>query len=167
MPERPRRVVLEKAEEKQDRTGRLAIGAILGVVAGIMIGIYALPPILRGFYGETTVEANTTYEGDGRTIRVVGWEVIAEDPFDVRVTVDIRSNKSWDISLADWTLEVEGIKEWQRAASAESNGQPGHAIPLAEDVRLSLQFLVEGSGTEIPTMEALHLANPRLKFLFR
>jgi hypothetical protein len=166
VPDQPRRVVLEKAETKQDRTGCLAIGAILGVVVGIMVGIYALPPILRGIYGETTVEANTSYEGDGRSIRVVGWEIIAADPFDVRVTVDIRSNKSWDISLDDWTLEVEGIGDWQKAASATTNGEPGHTIPLGENVRLTLQFLVEGAGPELPMIEALHLANPRLKFLF-
>ncbi len=165
MTEQPKRVVLEKQEEKQDRTGCLAIGAILGVVVGIMVGMYALPPILRGIYGETTVDANAPFEGDGRSIRVVGWEILAADPFDVRVTMDIRSNKTWDVSLDDWTLEVEGIDDWLKPASATSNGEPGHQIPLGEDVRLSLQFLVESSGAEPPTLEALHLANPRLKFL--
>lgn len=158
--------MLEKPEEKQDRTGCLAVGAILGIVVGIMVGMYALPPILKGIYGEKEVEVNSAYEGDGRTIRVVGWEILATDPLDVRVTVDIRSNKTWDVSLDDWTLEVEGIEDWQKAVSATSNGEPGHNIPLARDVRLSLQFLVEHSSAEPPTFEALHLANPRLKFLF-
>ena len=166
MSESPRRVVIEKPDEKQDRTGCLAVGAILGIVVGIMVGMYALPPILKDIYGESTVEANTTFEGDGRSIRVVGWEILSTDPLDVRVTVDIRSNKTWDVSLDDWTLEVEGIDDWQKATAATSNGDPGHNIPLARDVRLSLQFLVEHSGSEPPTFEALHLANPRLKFLF-
>ena len=65
--ESPRRVVIEKPDEKQDRTGCLAVGAILGIVVGIMVGMYALPPILKDIYGESTVEANTTFEGDGRS----------------------------------------------------------------------------------------------------
>lgn len=166
-PQQPRRVVLEKPDEKQDRTGCLAVGAILGIVAGIMIGMYALPPILKGIYGEKEVAAGLRYEGDARTFQVVSTEVIPDEdggPSRVIVLMDVRSNRSWDATLADWTLEVEHLEDWQRAVSATSNGEPGFIVPLAKDVHLELIFEVEPPIEGDMVLEAIHLANPRLRF---
>lgn len=166
MSETPRRVVLEKPEDKQDRTGCLAVGAILGIVVGIMVGMYALPPILKSIYGEKEVAAGLAWEGDGRSFEVVSTEVLpaSGDTHLVLVTLNIRSNKTWDATLDDWTLEVEHLDDWQQAASATSNGVPGFDVPLARDVLVVLAFDIEPPESDEFVIEALHLANPRLRF---
>ncbi len=176
MTQPPARRRLEQPQvDRERRTGCLVTGAVLGVLAGIMIGLYALPPILRNIYGETKVAAGETYRGDGRVVRVES-AGRASDPLgepspgmrreDLFIELTIRSSKTWELSLADFTIEVEGVKDWIRAAEATTNGEPGLDVPLAEEVRVQLHFVVEvptGSSASL-LAEALHLANPRVRF---
>lgn len=171
-----RRVLLEQpSPDKQGRAGCIAAGAVIGVLVGIMVGLYALPPILRSIYGETKVAAGETFEGDGRviTVEAVG---IASEPLgeaspgmqrsDVAIRLRITNNKTWDATLADWTLEVAGIENWLPAASAATDGEPGFAPPLGKTSTVELRFVVERpeSDTRPLRLEALHLANPRVRF---
>ena len=85
---------------------------------------------------------------------------------DVFVELTIRSNKTWDVELASFTLEVAGIEDWIKPAGATTGGQPGLTIPLAEEVRVQFHFIVEvPEGDDASLLaEALHLANPRVRF---
>lgn len=171
-----RRVVLEQpSPDRQGRTGCIAAGAIIGVLVGIMVGLYALPPILRSIYGEKKVAAGETYEGDGRRIAVEAIGVRSEpldtpspgmQRHDVFIALAITSNKTWDATLANWTLEVRGIENWLPAASASTDGQPGFDPPLGRATRVELHFIVERPAAETRPLEleALHLANPRVRF---
>ncbi len=176
MTQQPARRRLEQPSvEKERRTGCLVTGAVLGVLVGIMVGLYALPPILRNIYGETKVAAGETYRGDARVIRVES-AGRASDPLgepspgmrreDFFVELTIRSSKTWELVLTDFTIEVEGVKDWIKAAEATTNGEPGLNIPLAEEVRVQLHFVVEVPADSGATLlaEALHLANPRVRF---
>lgn len=176
-PSQPgRRVVLKTpSPDRQGRTGCIAAGAVVGVLVGLMVGLYALPPILKSIYGEKKVAAGEVFEGDGRIIAVeaVG---IASEPLgepspgmqraDVALRLRITNNKTWDATLADWTLEIAGIENWIPAASATTDGQPGFAPPLGQTSTVELRFVVERPAGETAPLrlEALHLANPRVRF---
>lgn len=171
-----RRLVLQNpSPDRQGRTGCIAAGAIIGVLAGLMIGLYALPPILKSIYGEAKVAAGQTFEGDGRIIAVeaVG---IASEPLgqpspgmqrhDVSLRLRITNNKTWDATLASWTLEVDGIQEWIPATEATTNGSPCFDPPLGQTSTVQLHFVVERpADVDAPLrLEALHLATPRVRF---
>ncbi len=171
-----RRILLQQpSPDRQGRAGCITAGAIIGILAGIMVGLYVLPPVLRSIYGETRVAAGETYQGDGRTITVeaIG---IASEPLgepspgmqrrDVSIRLRIANNKTWDATLADWTLEVAGIENWLPAAAATTNGQPGFTPPLGQVSIVELAFVVERPATDAADLrlEALHLANPRVRF---
>jgi len=170
-----RRRLEQPSAEHERRTGCIVSGAVIGVLVGLMVGLYALPPILKGIYGETKVAAGETYTGDARVIRVES-AGRASDPLgnpspgmrreDVFVELTIRSNKTWDVELASFTLEVAGIEDWITPAGATTGGQPGLTIPLAEEVRVQFHFIVEvPEGDDASLLaEALHLANPRVRF---
>jgi hypothetical protein len=171
----PRRRLEQASPEKERRTGCLVTGAVLGVLVGIMVGIYALPPILRNIYGETKVAADEFYRGDARIIRVTSAGRASEplgDPSpgtrreDFFVELTVRSNKTWAIVVTDFTLELEGVKDWIKAAEATTNGEPGLNIPLGEEVTVQLHFIVEVPTASSVSLaaEALHLANPRVRF---
>jgi hypothetical protein len=171
----PRRRLEQPSAEKERRTGCLVTGAILGVLVGIMVGLYALPPILRDIYGETKVAADEFYRGDARLIRVDS-AGRASDPLgdpspgmrreDFFVELTVRSNKTWSLVVTDFTLELEGVEDWVKASEATTNGQAGLVIPLAEEVKVQLHFVVEVPRESTATLlaEALHLANPRVRF---
>lgn len=176
-PEPARRVLLEQpSPDRQGRTGCIAAGAVIGVLVGLMIGLYALPPILRSIYGEEKVAAGNAYEGDGRTIAVQAISIPSEplgEPSpgmvrtDVTVRLTITSSKTWDATLADWTLEVRGIENWLPAAAATTDGQPGFTPSLGRTSTVDLHFVVERplARADSPLeLEALHLANPRVRF---
>lgn len=171
----PRRRLEQPSAEKERRTGCLVTGAVLGVLVGIMVGIYALPPILRSIYGETEVAADEFYRGDARIIRVqsagrasapLGDASPGTRREDFFVQLTIRSNKTWSLVVTDFSLELEGVKDWIKAAEATTDGEPGLNIPLGEEVTVQLHFIVEVPAGSSATLaaEALHLANPRVRF---
>ncbi len=171
----PRRRLEQPSAEKERRTGCLVTGAVLGVLVGIMVGIYALPPILRNIYGETKVAADEFYRGDARIIRVssagrasgpLGEPSPGMRREDYFVELTIRSNKTWSLLVTDFTLELEGVKDWVKAAEATTDGAPGLTIPLGEEVTVQLHFIVEVPRDSTATLlaEALHLADPRVRF---
>jgi hypothetical protein len=171
-----RRVVLETpSPDRQGRTGCIAAGAIIGVLVGLMVGLYALPPILKSIYGEKKVAVGETFEGDGRIIAVEALGIASEplgpstpgmQRHDVSVRLRITNNKTWDATLADWTLEVDGIENWVPAAEATTNGSPGFNPPLGQVSTVELHFVVERPASETSPLRlvALHLATPRVRF---
>lgn len=170
-----RRVLDQPSPEKEGRAGCLTVGAILGVIVGIMVGLYALPPILKGLYGEKRIDAGETYRGDAKVITVteVGrpsaplGEVSSPDlrRDDIFVAVTMASNKTWAPELGDWTIEVEDVEDWIEAVDATTDGAPGLRAPLGEEVVVELHFVVE-RPREAGQLElvALHLAEPRVRF---
>ena len=170
-----RRRLQQPSAEKERRSGCLITGAVLGVLVGIMVGLYALPPILRNIYGETRVAFGEVYRGDGKVISLDS-AVRAPDPVgepspgmrreDFFVDLTIRSNKTWDPLVTDFTIEIEGVKDWIKAASATTNDAPGLFLPLGEEVNVRLHFVVEvpAASTASLAAEAVHLSDPRLRF---
>ena len=164
-----RRRLEQPSEEKARRSGCLVWGAVLGVLGGLMLGIYALPPILKHFYGETTVAADEFYREDGKAIRLIevrrgngedsgftGFQ--PREDYYARVLVVVE--EVWTADRTDFSLEFEGLENWDIA-------EPGDELrfePGAE-TEVELHFVVEiPEDTEGFAAEALHLSDPPVKF---
>ncbi len=157
----PRRRRLEEQEEAGNRSGCLLLGAVLGIIVGIMFALYGLPPILRSIYGEKTVAAGETYEGDGRSIRVVSVERTT-DPDRYRVTLDVTTNKTWDLQPDDFNLEISTAKDWTPALPPGDD--PDTSLDFTLGVERTLLLVFEAPQRVDAKPEKLHLEHPRLKF---
>ncbi|MGE3076716.1 MAG: hypothetical protein AB7N24_21820 [Dehalococcoidia bacterium] len=175
MTQQVRRRIEQPSEEQAKRSGCLIWGGVLGVLVGIMVGVYALPPILRHYYGETKVAADEFYRGDGKAIRISNLgqasEPLGEAAAGMRredyfVTVVVVSEDEWQPKVTDFSLEFDELDQWRQAADATSNGEPFTTVPAATETEIELHFVVEFPPEEADTLtpKALHLSDPRVRF---
>ena len=170
-----RRRLEQPSAEKAKRSGCLVWGAVLGVLVGIMVGIYALPPILKHYYGEEVIAPNETYQNAGKSLRIKAVVPMASDrqpgtgmrveAFEVLVVG--LSDTVWQLDRALFTLEVRELDDWQPAVGL--NGQGGLAeLTFAPGIEYEygIRFEIEYAGAEGDSLtpEALHLSDPRVKF---
>ena len=160
-PGRRRRRLDEPGRDGGNRSGCLMLGAVLGVLVGIMFALYGLPPILRAIYGEETIAAGETYEGDGRVIRVVSVDRVTE-PELYLVTLAITSNKTWDVGRETFQLEISTQDEWIPAMEADGRAETSFDFVLGEPRELLLQFEAPLRVDARPV--ELHVTDPRLAF---
>lgn len=173
-----RRRIEQPSAEKQKRSGCITWGAVLGVLAGIMVGVYVLPPVLRHYYGEKTIHAGETYHSDGKTVRVTSFGSPIDFPAKPRpgnllreyyASLTASSDVAWAPVSADFTLEFEEIDRHQPAEFPEGfsfAGVPAGVGPTS----ILLRFVVELPADDFPetlTPVALHLRNPRVRFELR
>jgi hypothetical protein len=170
-----RRRIEQPTEDQKRRSGCLIWGAVLGVLVGIMVGVYALPPILRHYYGETDVAADEFYEGDGKVIRLASLgqasEPLGEAAAGMRredffATVVVVSEDEWRTKPTDFSLELDELESWRQATEATVDGQPLDAVPARVETEIQLHFVVEfpRDETSTLTLKALHLSDPRVRF---
>jgi hypothetical protein len=172
-PEPVRRRIEQPTEDQQKRSGCLIWGGMLGVLVGIMVGVYALPPILRHYYGEEKVAAGESYRGEGKVIRI-GSIGQASDPlgevaegmrrFDFFVAVVAGSEREWRPKPTDFSLEFKELDDWQLASSGPS--EESLLVPPGGESTLQLHFIVEVRRDDAAqlTPDALHLSNPPVRF---
>lgn len=153
---------------KEGRSGCLITGAVLGIIVGATFAFYGLPPILRHYYGEKTVAAGATYEGDGKVIRVDGVDHTRDESPDdpwgnvVAVTLTLRANKTWAMEAGDWRLQVDGVHDWIAARPPRDVPPEDFGIDLGVERQLVLRFHLPEGAEARPV--ALHLVAPRVKF---
>gem|GEM_PF-1484866 len=167
-----RRRIEQPSAEQAKRSGCLIWGAVLGVLAGIMVGMYALPPILKHYYGEKVVAAGEAYEGGGKQIRIASFTQ-ASDPVgeaapgmrreDFYAVLSVLAEKGWEAKLDQFTLEFKELDDWQEATDVEGGTlrfEPG------QPMEVTIHFAVEYDAEETPSLtpEAVHLSEPRVKF---
>ena len=176
MTEPVRRQIEQPSEEKARRSGCLLLGAILGVIFGIMLGIYALPPILRHYYGEEEVAPYQQVTVDGKTMSLESLTV-PEAPqatpaagmraFEVHASFLVVTEEDWAPTPQLFTVEIEGVSEWQlasRVAIAEDNQDRIVAnMPTTLMVEFSFSLPENDAPVEI-VPEAIHLSEPRIEF---
>jgi hypothetical protein len=145
----------------EGRSGCLMLGALLGVIAGIMVGLYALPPILKSIYGVESVARFDTYSGNGKHIRVLAVQsppTSAVSPDSIVVTLSVAADERWETSAEKWRLELadgerlEGLIVAPEPAVFEA-GVPGQLV---------LRFPLLPGHEPVP--EYLHLGGPRVRF---
>jgi hypothetical protein len=171
-----RRRIEPPSEETRKRNGCLVWGAVLGVLAGIMVGVYVLPPVLRHYYGETHVAVDEFYSGDGKAIRVLSMgqasEPLGEAPAgtqraDFFASISVVSSESWTPSASDFSLQLKELSKWQQAEDASVDGVPLGTIPAGIETTVQLHFVIEVVTESAPsslTPSALHLSRPRVRF---
>lgn len=170
-----RRRIEQPTEEQARRSGCLIWGAVLGVLVGIMAGVYALPPILKHYYGETEVAADEAYRGDGKTVRLLDVTPAREPAGEASAGlsraefyahIEVHSNEPWALKASDFTLEFRELEDWQKATGATVAGQPLVTIIEHHETTIEIHWVVEFPPDQIAslTLEALHLSDPRVRF---
>lgn len=131
MAERVRKRIEQPSEETGKRNTVLVWGAVLGVLAGLMLGVYALPPILRHYYGETKVAADEFYSGEGKLMKVVNIGQVSE-PLgeaaagmrreDYFVSISVVSQETWrpprPSSVSNLPASTTGCRRRRRPSMA-------------------------------------------------
>jgi hypothetical protein len=132
-----------------------------------MVGIYALPPILRHYYGEKVIAPGEVYSGDGKVIRLL--EVRSFERADVGLAflvadIVVTAEADWELKAAHFSLELDGVDDWVGAVAAGEEASSTVSVPAGVETSVSLLFPARVSEGEAPTVEALHLSEPRVKF---
>ncbi|MBA4180483.1 MAG: hypothetical protein C0506_07840 [Anaerolinea sp.] len=165
-----RRIPHESDRPRENRSGCLVWGAVLGVVVGGMFAAYGLKPILRHYYGEQRVAVGQTYEGDAKTIRVAGAGSERPEAFQrpagerddgYYVILEVTTNKTWLPAVTDFAVEFSGIDDWVEADAAFPSTNGTIPFPLAEQRTIFLRFKRPATVGAEP--EYLHIADPRLR----
>ncbi len=166
-----RRRLEQPSAEKAKRSGCLTWGAVLGVLVGIMLGIYALPPILKHYYGEKVVAAGETYEGDDKAIRLVDirvTEIPDSSPGEglsfVVAHIVVRPDAEWEVRRDHFTLELDGVGDWVQAIALGDAADTVLTLPGGVETNLTVLFPGPENESAPLTPEALHLSEPRVKF---
>ncbi len=175
-PTRRRVRIDEPSEDRRRRSGCLVWGAVLGVLAGIMVGVYVLPPVLRHFYGEKHIAADEFYEGGGKLIRLdsvgqtsepLGDPAAGSKRADFFASIVVVSNSGWAPKPTDFSLQFADVDDWKEASEATVQGQPLQAIQPGVETTIQLHFVLELPSERFPDAArafALHLSNPRVRF---
>lgn len=153
----------EPQEDTSGRTGCLTLGAILGIVAGILFVLFGVGPLLDFLFPTETIAVGSTYHDDKLTLKVNEVELLVfpslpeQRGFLVRMAVDARS--SWNLEESRFVLKLEDGREIDGYASHEG-GKLGR-VPQGASV-VELVFV---TGRENPPRpEALHISEPAVKF---
>ena len=165
-----RRIIDPQPEaDTEGRRGCLTAGAILGIIAGVILGFVVLPRVLDAFLAGEEIAAGESYIGDAREIGVLsvvtGIDVVVLDdggtaPGTV-VTLDVTSRKTWEIEPAFFQLELSSGGDWIEAAEpVESLPETSIEFELGESRPLLLQFEHPMNSGE-PVY--LHLSDPSIR----
>lgn len=135
-------------------------GAALGIIVGVIFTFFLLPPLLEMFATATTVPYGEVYEAEARRLQVVSAERV-DDEF--HVELQVRSNRTWDVTIADWELEIST----QSSRIEPLPPQPAIPetsldFPLGEERTLLLRF--PAPFRVDAEMLRLHLSEPWLTF---
>jgi hypothetical protein len=151
-------------------------GGVLGVLVGIMVGIYALPPILKHYYGETVVEAAEPVTRDGKRLSLESFNVTEhlnqtavpfQTDFHVYSSFLVVSEEEWMPGVELFTLEIDGVEKWQAATRVAIPADVQDRILANTPTKLIVEFdisLAEEDAPEAFGPEAIHLSEPRIKF---
>ena len=143
----------------EGRAGCLAWGGVLGVLVGIMVGLYALPPILKSIYGVEQVAAGETFEDGGRSLRVIGVTEIDREPAGaVEVVLAIEVDEAWTLPAGNWSLELATGERIDLVGAPPA----GFVAEAGSPTEFALTF------ARLPGLDAepryLHLSSPRVRF---
>lgn len=156
----PRRRRLNEPDDHGNRTGCLFLGAVLGIIVGIMFALYGLPPILRAIYGEESVAAGETYDKDARVIAV---QSVERTDGTFVVTMAATTNKTWDLQPQGVKLEITTQDEWLELLPLDPLApETSLDFELGQPRALVLRFAAPPRADAVPV--AVHFADPRVRF---
>lgn len=162
-----------KETEPSEPAGRgcLVAGAILGVVAGVVLGLLGLPPLLNALFGGEPVAFDETYEGDGRVISILSLErgpdvlrgLPGGETAGVAIRLSVTARRTWEVEPRFFQLELTSGGRWiDAAAPVEAIPETSLEFVLGQTRELLLQFPVPPGREGEP--KYLHLSDPNIKF---
>jgi hypothetical protein len=173
-----RRIETDTQSESRIGRGCLIWGGVLGIVVGAAFAFYGLKPILKHFYGESTVAAHAAYHGDGKQLAVAGTGASAKpgnvpclptgtDPAEIFcLAFSITSGKDPGFKASDFSLEVTNQHDWIHATSLVGPDVEPPAYSANSPVILSIHFPATIGGDSVDP-EYLHLTSPRVRFAIK
>jgi hypothetical protein len=165
-PARARKPVEQPQPETPGSIRRLYwySGAVLGVLAGVLIAAFVVPPIFDRYFGVADIALGDSYDGNVAELRVTGLDVSYDgsenlDRFEIVLTVD--RSEGWCPSASDFRLELEGNVTLGGATLDPAPGCVAGESEVAEG-RLAVSF--DGRGHAADAMHILHLSDPEVRF---
>lgn len=137
-------------------------GAALGVLAGVLVALFVVPPIFDRYFGVADIALGHEYRADAAIIRVERAGAAAGDPARFEVVLAVRENHSWCPTASDFRLELEG-----RVSIGAPRLEPDTALCAAagtpfQGTTLTLSF--PAGGRDPADLRVLHVADPRVRF---
>ena len=171
-PQRTVRRRLEKPETGEPAgRGCLIVGGILGVVAGVVLGLLGLPPLLNALFSGEPVGFDETYEGNGRVITILSLErgpdvlrgLPGGETAGVAIRLSVTARRTWEVEPRFFQLELTTGGRWVDAAPpVDALPETSLDFPLGESRELLLQFPIPPGREGDP--KYLHLSDPNIKF---
>jgi hypothetical protein len=135
-------------------------GAVLGVVAGVVIALLVVPPIFNHYFGVADIALGHTYRGEGVALRVASAGLAESDPGRFVVVLDVLANEGWCPDPSDFRLELAN-----RLSIGGASLSP--APDACVDGRLeaaALEVSFASGGREPGQLHILHVEHPRVRF---
>jgi len=156
------------------RAGCLALGAILGILAGIMVALYALPPILNAIYGEKVIKPGDTGEAGGHSFAVrsfaAGPDLLCEGlpgcpAASLQIRLAVTAGDAWTPVAEDFSVEFRRFRTWIEAMEPlPGRSETALAWDAGEKRTAVLRFpLPLGALPDDVEPVAVHIRDPRLR----
>jgi hypothetical protein len=136
-------------------------GGVLGIVAGVLIAFFVVPPLMGHFFGTADVALGDTYSRDGRSLAVDEVRDSRAGEGDgggqlVEVVLRVDVEERWQPRLSDFRLRLEsGLILVPRSADPP-------AFAPGPEARLSLTFAIPAGVDAAPRI--LELDDPKVRF---
>jgi hypothetical protein len=166
-----RRVEAEDAEAPEERSARrgcMFVGGILGVVAGVLLAFFVVPPLMNHYFGTADIPLGKEYRGDGRVLRVVDATRVpgaGGEPYPgvFEVRLEVQSNKTWTgVGAGTFKLELSTGEQLKALEADSDRPETSFDFPLGERRTLVLRF--PGTERRDARPETLHVSDPRVRF---
>jgi hypothetical protein len=137
-------------------------GAALGVLAGVLIALFVVPPIFDRYFGIADVELGHSHETEAVTLAGASAGLSADDPTRFEILLDVTGNSGWCPTPADFRLELRGnvsIGAPRLDPAADDCAATGAPI---DTPTLAVSFPANGRTAD--QLHILHITDPKVRF---
>ncbi len=136
-------------------------GAALGVLAGVLIALFVVPPIFDRYFGVADIELGHEYGGEGVRMGVTSAGAAADDPGRFNIVLAIAENDGWCPTASDFRLELVGRVSIGGAQLTPDPASCRGSGPLeAETLTVSFPAGVHSADE----LHILHIEDPKVRF---
>jgi len=96
-----KRLSIDQDASPGNRRGCLVTGAILGILAGLIVGLFVVPPLINRYFADNPIQPGQSYDAENAEITLQKVSVVSEI-FEVELTIDAFSD--WKPVHTDFTI---------------------------------------------------------------
>ena len=97
-----KRLSIDQDAAPGNRRGCLVTGAILGVLAGFIVGLFVVPPLINHYFADNPIQPGQSYEAENAEITLRKISALSEI-LEVELTIDAYSD--WKPIHTDFTIK--------------------------------------------------------------